>query len=124
MPTYEYPPPVNRETMRGMKAAKEEKERQKKEEELKYGVYRCATRLYGEAQRLAESGSTRHEVALNQVCHPFHDGLVIEIVNELRRLFPDCSVELTLKDKNGAIRIVTNMDLTLTIPQFIVIDWS
>jgi (p)ppGpp synthase/HD superfamily hydrolase len=124
MPTYEYPPPINRETMRGMKAAKEEKERKKKEEELKYGVYRRATQLYGEAQRLAESGSMRHEVALNQVCNPFHGDLVLEIVNELRRLFPDCSVELTLKDKNGAMRIVTNMDLTVIIPQFIVIDWS
>jgi len=121
-----YPPPLTREEMRGLKAAKEEKERQEKEEQRKYGVYRSVMGIYSAAHKIAESGKdTRY---IWPVPLAYKDNVVpatyVDMIIELHKLFPECSVELTVKDTEGSMRVVTNMDLSLVFPQFIVIDWS
>ena len=81
MPIPDFPPPLTRDELRGMKAAKEEKLRQEKEEARKYSVYRSVMKIYGDAHRAAESGIMRYEVTLNTMNTDSFDP---DIISELR----------------------------------------
>lgn len=112
-----YPLPLTSNDMRGLKAAKEEEDRKKKEEMRKYNVYRSVMCFYGGAHDTAVSGGQQYSGALKT------NEFDIEVISDLRSLFPGCSVEFTVK-RNGCMIVVTDKDFTLVKPEFIVIDWS
>jgi hypothetical protein len=122
--------PLTRETLRGLKAQKDEQLRAEKEKQRLYQVSRAVYQIYGEARASAEiRGATSYKFHVNSIT--LQD--MPDILAGLQTLFPDSSVEhsLLVKGNDGNMYDVSNMDEkmrpfinTQQGQQYIVIDWS
>ena len=116
--------PLTRETLRGLKAQNDEKQRL-------YQVSRIVHQIYGTARNTAETtGATSYKY---NVIEPFKIQIMPDILDGLRILFPDSSVEYSLfvRGNDGQMHDLSKMDEKVrpfvNIQQAeknIVIDWS
>lgn len=123
--------PLTRETLRGLKAQKDEQLRAEKEKQRLYQVSRAVYQIYGDARASAEiRGATSYKFHVNSSI-TLQD--MPDVLDGLRALFPDSSVEhsLLVKGNDGNMYDVSNMDEkmrpfinTQQGQQYIVIDWS
>lgn len=124
MPT---PTPMSRDEMRSLKARKDEEERIRQVEQHVVGIYQMAIQV--------ASTSTIPQYIYDVAQRPFISANIGDILNSLRALFPDCSVEFksvtmamgpdrqmhdisTLDEK--ALIFIGNRQ----VKQCITIDWS
>jgi len=92
--------PISRETLRGLKAEEDEKYRLERISNCVKDLYRCAV---GQAKSSTDTVYTytlppfpvdrRTGIAVPQP--EFHRDNMVDILSELRGLFPDCSVKFT-----------------------------
>lgn len=137
--------PISRESMRSLKAKKDEANRIKSVNEIITMIYRSVV-SYAESRDITsfEWSITDHCKRTNGYCHPnpSHHGyqnyiFIISntqsIIQGLESLFPGCSVDYKMmaRSPDGKIYDVSNMDEGAKafigagqIQEYIVIDWS
>lgn len=123
--------PLTRETLRCLKAQKEEQVRAEQEKIRLYQVSRTVYQIYGEARSAAETtGATSYKY---KVVDSFQIHNMTDILDSLRILFPDSSVEYSLfvRGNDGQMHDLSKMDEKVRpfvnmqqSQNNIVIDWS
>lgn len=124
-------PPLTRETLRGLKAQKEEKIRAEQEKQRLHQVSRAVHQIYGDSMRAAETtGATSYK---HKVVDTFQIQNITDILDDLRILFPDSTVEYSLfvRGNDGQMHDLSKMDEKMRpfvnmqkSQNNIVIDWS
>lgn len=123
--------PLTRETLHCLKAQKEEQFRAEQEKQRLYKVSLAVYQIYGNARITAETtGATSYKY--NVVDH-FQIQNMTDILDSLRILFPDSSVEYSLfvRGNDGQMHDLSKMDEKVRpfvnmqqSQNNIVIDWS
>jgi len=129
--------PVLREKLRGLKAEEEERALIMKETQRLSQVERCVKQLYNDAINYAKTNTnTSYTYMLPQRNngHPeFYRDNMVDILHELRHLFPDCSIKNTTlpRGQDGKMYDISTMDEKLRPfidsrynQESIIIDWS
>jgi len=127
--------PVSRDTLRGLKAKKEEGMRALAERQRLDQVSQMVYHIYGQAVSMAElSSETVYTYKVNTSNSPsFMQQNMSDILNGLKTLFPDCTVEHSffVRGNDGKMYDISKMDEKMRPfinPQngqsTIVIDWS
>jgi hypothetical protein len=128
--------PILREKLRGLKAEEEERALIIKETQRLSHVERCVKQLYDDAINYAKTNTnTSYTYMLpqrNQGQDFLRDNMV-DILHELRHLFPDCSIKNTTlsRGQDGKMYDISTMDEKLRPfidsrynQESIIIDWS
>ena len=128
--------PILREKLRGLKAEEEERARIMKETQRLSQVERCVKQLYDNAINYAKTNTnTSYTYMLPQRnnCQDFHRDNMVDILHELRLLFPDCSIKNTTlsRGQDGKMYDISTMDEKLRPfidsrynQESIIIDWT
>jgi hypothetical protein len=124
--------PVPRETLRGLKAQKDEELRQEQEKQRRYQIHRIVSSIYGNVLRTAETtNATLCSIPIN-TSDPFTRSNLQDTLTELKIVFPDCSIEHSMKGKDGKMYVISQMDVNQVLSavhqggnqEFIIVDWS
>ena len=131
--------PISRDTMKDLKAQKDEEKRQVLEKNRIYEIKTIIRTIYSSARRIAETtDDLSYAYPLPLPIHPsrpseFHTTNMDDILGGLRDLFPDCSVLNTTlsRGQDGKMYDISKMDEkirpfidTRKSQEYIVIDWS
>ena len=127
--------PVSRDTLRGLKAKKEEAMRVEEERQRLQNVSQNVRNIYGHVMRVAESStktSYKHKVDTNDSIDSFIRQNMPDILNGLQTLFPDCTVEHSffVRGNDGQMYDISKMDekmrpfINPQNGQSTLIDWS
>ena len=128
--------PILREKLRGLKAEEEERALIMKETQRLSQVERCVKQLYNDAINYAKTNTnTSYTYMLPQRNNgqDFHRDNMVDILHELRHLFPDCSIKNTTlsRGQDGKMYDISTMDEKLRPfidsrynQETIIIDWT
>ena len=126
MPIVEFEP-MTRESMRSLKAIRDEEDRIR-------GIKAIVERIYVSAKlsaKTTENTAFYYPIPLTGFC-PFHIKNMTAILEELRRLFPGLSVEKMVvgESSDKRLHIITNENAHLRYKElnffqdYIVVDWT
>lgn len=129
--------PILREKLRGLKAEEEEQMRIMKERQRLSHVEGCVKQLYNDAINYAKTNTNTSYIYMlpqRNNGHPeFHRDNMVDILHELRHLFPDCSIKNTTlsRGQDGKMYDISTMDEKLRPfidsrynQESIIIDWT
>jgi hypothetical protein len=114
--------PMTPDTMRGLKAKKDEDVRRFQVQSLVKHIY---------SQAVYKATTTTETSHTHQFFHTHNSPLVCsqnttEIVQSLRELFPGCSVTSSAlaQDHDGTLHVIEDINTFHNIKYFITVDWS